>query len=61
MKSKPDKCHLLVSLCEKIKMEIGDIKIENSTCKKLLGVRSNDRLTYDYHISDLCKKTSKKN
>ena len=60
MKSNPDKCHLLASSCEKIKMEIGDFEIENSTCEKLLGVHFDNRLTFDYHISGLCKKTSKK-
>ena len=34
MKSNPDKCFLLVSSCEKIKMEIGDF---------------DNRLTSDYH------------
>ena len=37
IKSNPDKCHLLVSSCKKIKMEVGDFEIENSTCEKLLG------------------------
>ena len=46
-KRNPDKCHLLLSLCEKIKMEIGDFKIENSTYKKLLGVHLDNRLTFD--------------
>ena len=57
MKSNPDKCHLLVSSCEKIKMEIGEI--ENSTCEKLLRVHFDNRLTFDYHISGLCEKASK--
>ena len=38
MKSNHDECRLLVISCEKIKMEIGDFEIENSTCEKLLGV-----------------------
>ena len=38
MKSNPDQCNLLVSSLEKIKMEIGDSKIENSTYDKLLFV-----------------------
>ena len=37
MKSNPDKCHLLVSSCEKIKMEIGNFEIDNRTCGKFLG------------------------
>ena len=59
-KSNPDKRHLLVSSYEKINMEIGDFEIENSTCEKLLGVRFDNRLTFDYHISGLRKKASKK-
>ena len=59
MKSNTDKCHLLVSSCGKIKMEIGDFGKENSTCEKLFGVYFDIRLTFDYHISELCKKPSK--
>ena len=59
MKSNPDKCHLLVISCEKIKIEIGDFEIENSKCEKLLGVHFDNRLTFDYHISGLYKKASK--
>ena len=58
MKSNPDKCHLLVSLRRKIKIEIGDFEIENNTCEKLLGVHFGNRLTFDY-ILGLCKKASK--
>ena len=28
----------------------------NSTCEKLLGVKLERKLNFDYHISDLCKK-----
>ena len=60
IKSNPDKCYLLVSSCAKIKIEIGDFEIENSECEKILGVYFDNRLTFDYHISGLCKKASKK-
>ena len=60
MKSNPYKCSLFVSSCEKIETEIYDLEIENSTCEKLLGVPFGSRLTFDYHISKLCKKASKK-
>ena len=60
MKSNSDKCHLLVSLCEKIKIVLGDFEKENSTCEKHLGVYFDNRLTFDYHISGLCTKTCKK-
>ena len=59
MKSNPNKCPLLVSSSEKIKMEISEFERENSACEKLLGVHFDNRLTFDYHISGLCKKASK--
>ena len=36
------------------------MEIENGTCEKLLGVHFDNRLTFDYHISVLCKKLVKK-
>ena len=60
MKSNSDKCHLLVSLCEKIKIVLGDFEKENSTCEKHLRAHFDNRLTFDYHISGLCKKPVKK-
>ena len=54
MKSYPDKCHLLISSREKIKMETGDFKIKNCSSEKLLGGLFDNRLTFDYHISELC-------
>ena len=46
-KRNPDKCHLLLSSCEKIKMEIGEFEIENTTYKKFIGVHLDNRLTFD--------------
>ena len=34
MKSNPNKWRLVLSSCEKVKMEIGDFEIESSTCEK---------------------------
>ena len=59
IKSNPNKCHLLVSSCEKIKIQIGNIKIKSSNCEELLGVHFENRSTFDYHILGLCKKASK--
>ena len=55
-----DKCHLLVSSCENIKIEIGDFEIESSTYEKLLRAHFDNKLTFDYHMSGLCKKSGKK-
>ena len=38
-KSTPDKCHLHVSSCEKIKIQISDFETENDKCEKILGVQ----------------------
>ena len=52
----PEKCHLLVSSCEKIRMEIADFEIENSTREKLLEVHFDNIRA----LSELYKKSSKK-
>ena len=46
-KGNPDKCHLLVSTNEKTKINIGEFSIENSDCEKLLGVKIDNKLTFD--------------
>ena len=59
MKSNADKCHLLVSTNNAINIKIGNINMNNSTCEKLLGVKFEYKLTFDDHISELCKKASR--
>ena len=44
MKSNLDTCHLVVSSFKKIKIQIGDFKVETSTCEKLLEVHFDNRL-----------------
>ena len=60
MKSNADKCHLLVSSNEKVTMKIGSHEIGNTKREKLLGVHLDRRLSFDYHISQICKKASRK-
>ena len=59
-KSNPDKCHLLVSTNEKTKINIGEFSIESSDCEKLLEVKIDNKLTFDCHASDMCKKANRK-
>ena len=44
-KGNPDKCHLLVSINKKTKINIGEFSIENSDCEKLLVVKIDNKLT----------------
>ena len=60
MKSNADKCHLLISTNNTVKMKTGHFDIANSRNEKLLGVKFDSKLTFDDHISELCKKTSRK-
>ena len=60
MKSNADKYHLLISTNNTVKMKIGHFDIANSRNEKLLGVKFDSKLTFDDHISELCKKTSRK-
>ena len=59
-KGNPDKCHLLVSANEKTKINLGEFSIENSDCEKLLEVKIVNKLTFDCHVSDMCKKANRK-
>ena len=60
MKSNANKCHLLVSSNEKVTIKIGSHEIANTKREKLLGVHLDSGLSFDYHISEICKKASRK-
>ena len=58
MKINVDKCHLLVSTNNTVKIKIGNFDITNSKSVKLLRVKFDHKLSFDDHISELCKKAS---
>ena len=60
MKSNADKCHLLVSTNETVKIQVENYNIANSKCEKLLGINVDHNLNFDKHLSELCKKASRK-
>ena len=60
MKAKADKCHLLVSSDESCTVKIEGFSIKNSTEQKLLGVKFDSNLSFESHITSLCKKASEK-
>ena len=59
-KSNADKCHLFVSTNYRASMSVDGSQIDKSDTEKLLGVKFDKKLTFDYHISDICKKAGRK-
>ena len=60
MKANADKCHLLVSSNESCTAKIEHFSINNSTEEKLLGVKVDSNLSFENHVTSLCKKASQK-
>ena len=60
MKINADKCHLSVSTNNTVKTKIGNFDITNSKSEKLLRVKFDHKLSFDDHVSELCKKASRK-
>ena len=60
MKSNADKCHLLVSSNEKVTIKICSHEVANTKRETLLGVHLDSGMSFDYHISEICKKASRK-
>ena len=60
MKSHPDKCHLHVSMNDNVKIRIGNFQIENTKREKLLGIQFDKKLSFNYHLSEIRKKASRK-
>ena len=54
-----DKCHLITSSKTPVGIEVPNITIMSEEKVKLLGVYIDNRLNFDHHISQLCKKTRK--
>ena len=60
LKANDDKCHLIASSKVPADIQISDIKVTSQSRDKLLGIHIDNRLNFDYHVSQLCKKASKK-
>ena len=60
LKANADKCHLIASSKVPADIQISDIKVTNESTVRLLGIHIHNRLNFDYHVSQLCKKASKK-
>ena len=60
MKININKCPFLAITNYTVKIKIGNFDITNSKSEKVLGVKFDHKLSFDDHISELCKKASRK-
>ena len=60
MKANADKCHLLVTRDTDVTAKIGELDIKDSREVELLGVKIDGKLSFENHVSSLCKKASQK-
>ena len=60
MKANADKCHLLVTNYYGVSANINEFEIESSKKEKLLGISIDTALSFEHHITSLCKKASQK-
>ena len=60
LKANPDKSQLLLTSKDEASIKIDDTDIKRSSSKKLLGVIIDNKLTFNEHVSKLCKKASNK-
>ena len=60
MKANADKCHLLVTRDTDVTAKIGELDVKNSMEEKLLAVKIDSKLSFENHVSSLCKKASQK-
>ena len=60
MKANADKSHLLVSSVGSWTAKIEDFSIKNTTKVKMLGIKFDSNLSFENHVTSLCKKASQK-
>ena len=60
LKGNADKYHLITSSKTPVGIEMANITVISEEKVKLLGIQIGNRLNFDYHISQLCKKAGKK-
>ena len=59
-KGNANKYHLLLDVKDEVSMKTGDFNIVNNKGAKLLGVKFDYKLTFNSHVSNLCKNASRK-
>ena len=59
LKGNADECHLITSSIAPVGIEVSNVTIMSEEKVKLLRIYINNRLSFDYHISQLYKKATK--
>ena len=59
-KANPNKSHFLLTSNEQVNLNLDDLIIKTSKSEKLLGINIDHFLTFNEHVSKLCKKASQK-
>ena len=60
VKANNDKCHFLLSTQNEANIQIENVTIKSSLVKKLREITVDNKLTFDRHVENICKKNSRK-
>ena len=60
IKVNPDKFHLLLSGKKIHQVDICNEKLSSTCSEKFLGIKNDNKLTFEEHVEELCKKASQK-
>ena len=60
MKASPDKSHPLVTTNALTSVNINGLQITSNTEEKSLGIKFDSKVSFENHVSSLCKKASQK-
>ena len=58
-KTNPSKCHLLVTTNALTSVNINGFQITSSTEEKLLSIKFDSKLSFENHVSSVCKRDVK--
>ena len=60
LKDNPDKYHVLLSETSETQLVVKNVPIASSSGEKSLGIKIDQKLSFEAHVESLCKKASQK-
>ena len=60
MKANPGKWHLLTSNSDKVSICVDNYDVKSSQCEKPLGIKIDNKLNFNTHVDEICKKVGQK-